>query len=546
MPPPPTNSPLPLHLKLGLRQRFLLAVFLAVMPALGLILFNAAEGRRLATEQAERSVIQWSAVITNYQHDLEHRARTLVAVLAHDSAVFSPNHGICNEHFASLLLNAIKEPENFSNFVATDLNGNIYCSARQGTTSNMHIRDRVYFRKVLETKSIFVDDYILGKISNVPIIPVAGPIFDDDGVLRGVMLVTVNLSWIAKTMAARLPADAVLKIYDSKGKILVQLPDHAVAVGKHDSDFEKVRACGTDKTFTGIQNNGTKYLYACSLIPYGEHAFHLAIGVPRTQAYAEADHVLQRSLTLFFVITVIVMGGAWIFGNSLVVNEIQRLMIATRKISSGFLNTRIETHRTDEIGQLASAFNEMAETLDANAKDAIAREETLAIANRRLEKLSVTDGLTGLYNRTRLNQVLEHEQNSYLRYGKPCSLIMIDVDHFKTVNDTHGHLVGDRILIEFANILREGTRITDTVGRWGGEEFLIVCPDTDSAAAFALAEKLRNRIESHAFPKTGNATGSFGVASFSQDEKFDAVIFRADAALYRAKDNGRNKVEMAT
>ena len=533
-------------MRLGLRQRFLLAVFLAVIPALGLILFNAAEGRRLVAEQAERSVIQWSGVITNYQRDLEHQARMLVAVLARDSAVFNSNHAVCNEHFAELLFNAIKEPDNFSNFVAADLNGNIYCSARQGKASNMHIRDRVYFRKVVETKSIYVDDYVLGKISNVPVIPIAGPILDADGVLRGVMLVTVNLSWIAKTMAPRLPPDAVLKIYDSKGTVLVQLPDHDAAVGKRSLDFEKVRTCGSNKIFTGNERNGTEYLYACSLIPYGEHAFHVAIGVPRAKAYAEADQVLQRSLALFFLITFVVMVGAWVLGNSLIIKEIQRLMMASREIASGRLSARIDTHRTDELGQLGTAFNEMAAALESSAKETLAREAALADANSRLEKLSTTDGLTGLCNRARLNQVLEHELHSHLRYGKPCSLIMIDVDHFKAVNDTYGHQVGDSILNEFANILSEGTRVTDTVGRWGGEEFLVVCPDTDAAAAFALAEKLRKLIESHAFRITESKTGSFGVASFDADETFETAISRADTALYRAKHNGRNKVEIWT
>ena len=531
------------RLRLGLRQRFLLAVFLAVIPALGLILFNAAEGRRIAAEQSERSAVQWSGVIANYQRDLELQARTLVAVLARDPGLLTTDHAGCNKHFADLLFNAIKEPDNFSNFVAADLDGNIYCAARQGTAGNMHIRDRVYFRKVLETRSIFVDNYVLGKISNVPVIPVAGPIFDAGGELRGVMLVTINLSWIAKTIAPRLPPGAVLKIFDSKGTVLVQLPGHDVAVGKRGLDFDKVRACGADRVFAGSESNGAEYLYACSLIPYGEHAFHVAIGIPRAQVYAEANQVQQRSLALFLLVTFAVMGGAWFFGNSLVVNEIQRLMMASREIASGLLGTRIETRRNDEIGQLAMAFNEMAAALDAHAKDALAREDALATANLVLEKLSTTDGLTGLCNRARLGQVLEHELNRYVRYGNSCSLIMIDIDHFKTVNDSYGHQVGDRVLIEFANVLREGTRATDIVGRWGGEEFLVVCPDTDIAAAHAVAEKLRHLIASHAFPVVENMTGSFGVASLGTDEVFDAVISRADAALYRAKDNGRNKVE---
>ena len=142
--------------------------------------------------------------------------------------------------------------------------------------------------------------------------------------------------------------------------------------------------------------------------------------------------------------------------------------------------------------------------------------------------------------------MLEHELNSYLRYGNPCSLIMIDVDYFKAVNDTHGHQLGDSVLIEFAKLLSDSTRVTHTVGRWGGGEFLVVCPDTDTTAAFALAEKLRKLIESHVFPVIGSKKGRFGVASFRINDAIDVVISRADAALYQAKDNGRNKVEIGT
>lgn len=373
------------RLPLGLRPRFLLAVFLAVIPALGLILFNAAEGRRVAAEQSERSAVQWSSVIANYQRDLERQARTLVAVLARDPVLLTPGHAGCNERMGDLLFNAVREPDNFFNFVAADLNGDIYCAARQGTAGNMHVRDRVYFHKVLETRSVYVDDYIYGKIIKAPIIPVAGPIFDARGELRGVMLVTINLGWIAKTMVPRLPPGAVLRIYDSKGTILVQSPDHEDAVGKPGFDFERVRACGANGVFTGIENDGTKRLYACSLIPYGEHAFHVAIGVPRAQAYAEADDALRRSLALFFLITLVVMVGAWVFGNSLIVRDVRRLMGASREMALGRLSTRVDTRRTDEIGQLAMAFNDMAAALETSARNALAREAALdaEITNRR-------------------------------------------------------------------------------------------------------------------------------------------------------------------
>jgi HAMP domain-containing protein len=138
-----------------------------------------------------------------------------------------------------------------------------------------------------------------------------------------------------------------------------------------------VRACGANGVFTGTENDGTERLYACSLIPYGTHAFHVAIGVPRDQAYAEADRVLRRSLALFLLVTFVVMIGAWFFGSTLIVRDVQRLMAAAREMALGRLGTRVATRRTDEIGQLATAFNDMAAALETSAKNAVAREAAL-------------------------------------------------------------------------------------------------------------------------------------------------------------------------
>jgi diguanylate cyclase (GGDEF)-like protein len=169
----------------------------------------------------------------------------------------------------------------------------------------------------------------------------------------------------------------------------------------------------------------------------------------------------------------------------------------------------------------------------------------LRAVNRKLEKLSITDRLTGLYNRLKLDEVLESEVVRAPRSGQPFSVILIDIDHFKQVNDQHGHQTGDQVLIAVAEILRTGTRATDVIGRWGGEEFLIVCPLTDAAGAIRLAQNLRQTIQDHRFPEVGLKTASFGVASFRQDDTIKEIVARADTALYAAKAAGRNKVEAA-
>jgi diguanylate cyclase (GGDEF)-like protein len=167
----------------------------------------------------------------------------------------------------------------------------------------------------------------------------------------------------------------------------------------------------------------------------------------------------------------------------------------------------------------------------------------LALKNIEVERVSITDSLTGLFNRRRLDQAFEHEISRAFRYTVPIAVIIGDVDFFKAVNDTHGHQVGDQVLQKVADILRNGVRTVDTVGRWGGEEFLIICPDTDFEGAHALAEKLRATIDDADFPAGLHITSSFGVAEYRTGEDARELVSRADAALYRAKVGGRNRVE---
>jgi len=163
---------------------------------------------------------------------------------------------------------------------------------------------------------------------------------------------------------------------------------------------------------------------------------------------------------------------------------------------------------------------------------------------KRLEKLSITDKLTGLFNRLRLDEIIHYEFNRMKRYSLELSIIICDVDFFKEVNDRYGHLVGDQVLIEIADILRLNCRDVDYVGRWGGEEFLIICPDTKADQAFIVAEKLRSLIEVYDFFEVGHKTSSFGVTSVMSNENIKDGLHRADKALYRAKENGRNRVEL--
>ncbi|MBF0456082.1 MAG: diguanylate cyclase [Magnetococcales bacterium] len=161
---------------------------------------------------------------------------------------------------------------------------------------------------------------------------------------------------------------------------------------------------------------------------------------------------------------------------------------------------------------------------------------------KEVERVSKMDRLTGLYNRHHLDEILQSEMDRFFRYNTSFSLILFDIDRFKQVNDTFGHQVGDDVLVQMAEILQKGVRKVDTAGRWGGEEFIVICPSAAQNQAAQLAEKLRKEIEATDFPLVGTVTSSFGVSEIGQNETVDVLIKRVDTALYQAKKEGRNRV----
>lgn len=159
-----------------------------------------------------------------------------------------------------------------------------------------------------------------------------------------------------------------------------------------------------------------------------------------------------------------------------------------------------------------------------------------------LERLATTDMLTGLVNRSQFDVILKSELNRQHRYARPLSLIMLDIDYFKDINDNYGHDVGDQVLIELAHLLKRNLRKADCCARWGGEEFMLLAPETSLEQAVRLAEKIRGAIKQTAFPLQNRVTASFGVVEVNSQESVKSVMKRADNALYQAKEKGRNRV----
>ncbi len=175
-------------------------------------------------------------------------------------------------------------------------------------------------------------------------------------------------------------------------------------------------------------------------------------------------------------------------------------------------------------------------------------QDELAEKNRELEKLSISDGLTGLYNHRHLHDLLEEEYERSGRTGEPISVVMFDLDHFKEVNDTYGHQAGDAVLAELSEILRDTAREIDRLGRYGGEEFMAILPGTDAQAGLTFAQRVRRNVEERPFQigedEPLHMTISAGVATYPTHDADSPrrLVHYADQALYSAKHSGRNRV----
>lgn len=269
----------------------------------------------------------------------------------------------------------------------------------------------------------------------------------------------------------------------------------------------------------------------------------------------EAARRSSRQVLFGMIATVVLLSATLtLLLQSLVVRPLRRLAEAVKTWKGGRIAPRM-AKGPEDVHTVATAFDELAERLHEHTvgleQKVAARTQALSeayeklqVANRQLQELASTDGLTGLANRRAFADRLGTEVARAQRAGEPLSLLMFDVDHFKRLNDTLGHLEGDAALAMLSNVLTEGRRTTDLVARWGGEEFALLLPNTTHEAALVVAERLRQVAELAELP--GNCTISGGVATLpdhAHDER--SLIAACDDALYSAKEHGRNRVHGA-
>ena len=366
--------------------------------------------------------------------------------------------------------------------------------------------------------------------SSAPEMVIAVPILTNGETILGLMTATVDLHALAATLRPFVPGEAGgVSLLTEEGSPIISSGDVDAAsrLPRYDAELVRVRAADDSEPSEFLNAAGEQVVGHMRQVPALDWV--VVAEIPAAEVYRELAR-LRNSAFLIAAVTLVLAGGLGYVLGLLIVQPLDRLTKAAAKVAGGSLDVALPAAR-GEIGYLTDVFKNMVVRLREGRQE--------------LERLSVTDGLTGLSNRRRMTEVLRSEVLRSQRLKHTFAVFMMDVDHFKLYNDTHGHPAGDELLKQLATILREETREVDLVARYGGEEFLVLLPETKARGAADLADRMRRRLE--ALPgQAGHVTLSIGVAEFPlHGDTGEKLIDVADAALYEAKRGGRNRVIVA-
>jgi len=387
----------------------------------------------------------------------------------------------------------------------------------------------------LRTRDALVGEAFWDAGASKPVIVLVVPIRRDDGLFLGALSAKVNLNGLSDMLREQggVP-DRSRDVYviTEQGRVVISAAGNSANLMKTVLPAATTRELfeREGRSVAHSRAQGREVVAVLRRVPQLRWA--TVAEMPRAAALREAG--ASRFRTVLLIATLLVVVGLLAFlGGVLITRPLARLSEAAARVVAGDLSVDLPAGGSGEVGYLTRAFS----TLVTRLREREGQSE--------LERLSLTDALTGLYNRRHLMGTLASEVQRARRLRRPFTVLLADVDRFKQYNDTHGHLAGDTALVKIAEVFRRTTRAVDCVARYGGEEFVVMLLECNLATATIVAERVRSRIAEQDLGE-GRLTASIGLAEYPEGGNTpEELIATADAAMYQAKSAGRNQVVVA-
>ena len=536
----------------GVKRKILVFALLATLvPSLTIAWISDTQNSKLITEKVSEE-LRVSSLQTAREVDIWVKQRI------YDLRVFSSSYEVSEnlqksahrttstealERLKSYLTSVKEKFSDYEELVVTDPEGRVV------TTSAAEpgpIKLPGNWQQSARKGEPILGDAFWDDLTNESAVTIAVPIKSPDDRLLGLVAARLNFHTVEKLMQrlAHRESGQMYLIDSRKGVITTsQGMSPAMKDARLPDVVMRALANDNDSIVRYSDLKGESVLGSMSVAsqePWGSLA-----EISTAEAYAQTIKMRNLTIMITLVVLLVVGAGAYLLGAT-IVRPLNRLIKGANQVAEGDLNVEVPPVGGGEVGYLTDVFNKMVAKLRRSQEDLAAVNNTLTMTNRELQELSTTDPLTGLYNRRYMIDTLAKELSRAERAKDCCSVLILDIDHFKNYNDTYGHMAGDDLLIKAGTLFVRSIRNIDFAARYGGEEFLIVLPGQDVEGAVEVAERIRKEISA----ETSNTddshelvTVSIGVAAYPDNgTTVTDLIESADAALYQAKEGGRNRV----
>ncbi len=377
---------------------------------------------------------------------------------------------------------------------------------------------------------------------NSVVAPLVEPVLTTDGLFRlGTLVAQLDFGALSTMLERSAPGESGLAhLVTQSGDVITASEAPAESVGEAFGGDAMAALAANPREIIDYEGlNGTVMLGTIQPVQGSDWAVVTEI----TQAEAYGPVARLRNLTMAIVVgLMVVMGALAYLVSQIVIRPLERLTHGAAVVADGDLSVDLPVTGSGEVAYLTKVFNDMVGRLRTSRQALDEAHGQLVQRNGELAKLSVTDELTGLFNRRHGMESFTEELARAQRTDEPMSVLMLDVDHFKQFNDTYGHQEGDTVLRGVARAIQQGTRGVDVTSRYGGEEFMVMLPECGATGAMEAGRRILERLSREDFTG-GPITMSIGAAVYPEHGVTpEALIGVADAALYQAKGNGRNRV----